>query len=146
MLPFVPMWSNRRNSKCAVPGVSTAVLRTFPSSEPSKTGLVRRKTDALVPQKSPSSPLTSGKEANWPQRCPEPIPPRFETSGQRGDNWRPPEVPPLREIASKSTVFRVSKVSMQHAACSSLHTARTHSQQQVNIHETFILCHNFCIF
>ena len=53
------------------------------------------------------------------QRCPESIPPRFETSGQRGPKCRPPQVPPLRETASKRTVFRVYKVSMQHAACSS---------------------------
>jgi hypothetical protein len=34
-----------------------------------------------------------------------------------------------------------------HAACSSSghHAARTESQQQVNIHGTF-LCHNFCTF
>ena len=110
MLPFAARWPNYRNSKCAVPGVSTAVLRTFPSSEPSKTGLVRRKTDALVSGRSPSSPLTSAKDANWPQRCPEPIPPKFETICHRGSKCRPPEVPPLRETASKGTIFRVSKV------------------------------------
>jgi hypothetical protein len=65
---------------------------------------------ALVSGRSPSSPLTSAKEANGPQRCPEPIPPRFETSGQLGNKWQPHQVCHLRETASKGTVFRVSKV------------------------------------
>ena len=54
MVPFVPMLSNYRNSKCAVPGVSTVVRRTFRSSEPSKTvsTVVRRTFRSSEPSKT----------------------------------------------------------------------------------------------
>jgi hypothetical protein len=51
--PFVPMWSNCRNSKCAMPGVSTAVLRTFRTSGPSKTGLVTTRRFLADPHHRP---------------------------------------------------------------------------------------------
>jgi hypothetical protein len=47
------MWSNCRNSKCAVPGVSTAVLRTFRTSGPRKTGLVTTRRFLQIPHHRP---------------------------------------------------------------------------------------------
>ena len=47
--PFVPKLSFGRISKCAVPGVSTAVRCTFRSSEPGKAGLVTRASFWQIP-------------------------------------------------------------------------------------------------
>jgi hypothetical protein len=119
-----------------VPGVRTAVLRTFPASDPSKTGLV---TTRWFPADPHHRPRLAGKVQTGPRDALNPSPLGSRQAGNVGTTGGHPKFPHRERLRLKAPVFRVSKVRSMHAVWSSLHAARTDSQQQVTIHETFFM-------